>query len=158
MTGTTHPPPEWEHILRDSQPSHALVHPSLAANFTPLCDALKIPYHVVTNIAHEKPEALLRKVGSCVFFVTRCLFCLLSEGIVLRTLIRFRTCQETHMSIDRDALIIYTSGTTGAPKGVVHTHRSLEAQITSLVKVSFFEGQNVFIIVNFILVTSSALT
>jgi len=26
-----------------------------------------------------------------------------------------------------DAMIIYTSGTTGNPKGVVHTHGSLEA-------------------------------
>lgn len=30
-------------------------------------------------------------------------------------------------SADQDALIIYTSGTTGKPKGVVHTHGSLEA-------------------------------
>jgi acyl-CoA synthetase (AMP-forming)/AMP-acid ligase II len=27
----------------------------------------------------------------------------------------------------QDAMIIYTSGTTGQPKGVVHTHGSLEA-------------------------------
>lgn len=39
----------------------------------------------------------------------------------------------THIKSDRRALIIYTSGTTGAPKGVVTTHRSLQAQITSLV-------------------------
>lgn len=34
---------------------------------------------------------------------------------------------------DRRAMMIYTSGTTGAPKGVVSTHGSLRAQITSLV-------------------------
>lgn len=33
-----------------------------------------------------------------------------------------------------DALIIYTSGTTGRPKGVVHTHASLAAQMSGMVE------------------------
>jgi len=31
------------------------------------------------------------------------------------------------------ALFIYTSGTTGKPKGVLHTHKSVSAQIEALV-------------------------
>ena len=40
---------------------------------------------------------------------------------------------ETEPSESSGALIIYTSGTTGRPKGALHTHGSLAAQIGSLV-------------------------
>ncbi len=37
------------------------------------------------------------------------------------------------VAADRRAMILYTSGTTSRPKGVVTTHRALEAQISTLV-------------------------
>jgi|TARA_B110000495_G_scaffold66547_1_gene56698 malonyl-CoA/methylmalonyl-CoA synthetase len=36
------------------------------------------------------------------------------------------------LSLERRAMIIYTSGTTNKPKGVVSTHKNIEAQITAL--------------------------
>lgn len=36
------------------------------------------------------------------------------------------------LPMKQDAMIIYTSGTTGNPKGVVHTHGSLEAMMKSM--------------------------
>lgn len=38
-----------------------------------------------------------------------------------------------HVQPDRRAMILYTSGTTSKPKGVVTTHRNIQAQISSLV-------------------------
>ncbi len=37
------------------------------------------------------------------------------------------------IDLDRRAMILYTSGTTSKPKGVVSTHRNIQAQVTSLV-------------------------
>ena len=38
------------------------------------------------------------------------------------------------IDVTRKAMILYTSGTTNKPKGVVTTHKNIEAQVTTLVK------------------------
>ncbi|CAK8574699.1 unnamed protein product [Lathyrus sativus] len=48
-------------------------------------------------------------------------------------------------SIEDPSLILYTSGTTGKPKGVVHTHRSILAQIQALTKAWEFTSADRFL-------------
>ena len=43
---------------------------------------------------------------------------------------------------ERRAMILYTSGTTSLPKGVVTTHRHIEAQITTLVEAWAWEAED----------------
>ncbi|PIA16312.1 AMP-dependent synthetase and ligase [Coemansia reversa NRRL 1564] len=58
---------------------------------------------------------------------------LMSSDEVMRTS-ETRDTKDTEIDENQRALFIYTSGTTGKPKGVVHTHASISAQVGALHK------------------------
>ncbi|GLD47375.1 acyl-CoA synthetase family member 3, mitochondrial, partial [Lates japonicus] len=101
-----HPQSELEYIICDSQSSLLVAGHSYAETLEPLALKLGLPCLTLPPTSN------------------------------LGTLDRADT-QEKETTItdwaDRPAMIIYTSGTTGRPKGVLHTHSSIQAMVQCLV-------------------------
>ncbi|MCU0568296.1 MAG: acyl-CoA synthetase [Oculatellaceae cyanobacterium Prado106] len=76
-------------------------------------------------IAHPEFEDLLRPIATLHDLPLILISDLLASSSA--------TLELPEIDCDRRALMLFTSGTTGKPKGVVITHRNLEAQVTSLV-------------------------
>jgi malonyl-CoA/methylmalonyl-CoA synthetase len=93
----SHPPPELDYIIADSQATIVLAHPELAERVRPIVAARGLRY-LSTEEALAAPTGALPEVEP-----------------------------------ERRAMIFYTSGTTARPKGAVHTHGNIEAQVRSLV-------------------------
>lgn len=97
-----HPASELEYIISDSQSSLLLAGHLYAGNLQPLADRLELPCLTL-------PPAT--DLGS----------------------LKQAQIPETEPNItdwaQRPAMIIYTSGTTGRPKGVLHTHSSIQAMV-----------------------------
>jgi len=74
-------------------------------------------------VAHPSFEALLRPIADA--YNLR--FLLTSEPLPSDVV------PLPEVDINRRALMLYTSGTTGKPKGVVTTHHTIQAQVTSLI-------------------------
>lgn len=108
-----HPPSELEYIISDSQSSLLLAGHPYGETLQPLAQRLGLPCLTLpsTSAAHlDAPDgADSREEGTDV----------------------------TDWA-DRPAMIIYTSGTTGRPKGVLHTHGSLQAMVNPIF-VSFLD-------------------
>ncbi|XP_077165693.1 malonate--CoA ligase ACSF3, mitochondrial [Paroedura picta] len=100
-----HPVSELEYFIKDSQSALLLVEESLMATVVPTAERLGLP--VVP----------LPQSGRCP----------LTEEPSLEASSPISEWK------DRGAMIIYTSGTTGRPKGVLSTHRNIQAVITGLV-------------------------
>lgn len=97
-----HPPSELEYIISDSQSSLLLAGHPYGETLQPLAQKLGLPCLTLPPTAHldDATGADSPKEGSDV----------------------------TDWA-DRPAMIIYTSGTTGRPKGVLHTHGSIQAMV-----------------------------
>ncbi|XP_072236825.1 malonate--CoA ligase ACSF3, mitochondrial [Leuresthes tenuis] len=98
-----HPTSELEYIISDSQSSLLVASHPYAETLEPLAQKLGLP--CLTLPPTSNLEAL--------------------DGIEKNTTIADWA--------DRPAMIIYTSGTTGRPKGVLHTHGSIQAMVQCLV-------------------------
>lgn len=101
-----HPPSELEYIISDSQSSLLVAGHPYAETVEPLAQKLGLPYLTLPPTSN------------------------------LGTLNGAET-EEKEATItdwaERPAMIIYTSGTTGRPKGVLHTHSSIQAMVQCLV-------------------------
>ena len=74
-------------------------------------------------IAHPNFETMLRPVAEA-----------LGLRFILTTeMLDTATGVLPEVAIDRRAMILYTSGTTSKPKGVVTSHKNIQAQVTSLI-------------------------
>ncbi|XP_006152597.1 acyl-CoA synthetase family member 3, mitochondrial isoform X3 [Tupaia chinensis] len=100
-----HPEAQLEYIIRDSRSAVVVAGPEYVELLSPVARRLGIPLLPLSPEVYERAaEEPLEGQG---------------PELAWR---------------DRGAMIIYTSGTTGRPKGVLSTHRNLEAMVTGLVR------------------------
>ncbi|XP_066290062.1 malonate--CoA ligase ACSF3, mitochondrial-like [Branchiostoma lanceolatum] len=111
----THPVPELEYVLSDSQASVLLYTEDYADKAAIVAENTNIKVLQLRreNYIQKENEDMKTKVDECVDI-------LLDLG--------------SRSWKDRDAMIVYTSGTTGRPKGVLTTHKNLQAQVEAMVE------------------------
>ena len=108
--------PELEHILTDAEVALVLVSEELKGRMEPLCRRLGIDLVTVDVVLGERHE---------------------SNPALKADLEEDEHPKGSHLprlTLARRAMMLYTSGTTSKPKGVVSTHRQIEAQIRSLME------------------------
>ncbi|KAJ2719301.1 hypothetical protein GGI07_005295 [Coemansia sp. Benny D115] len=99
-----HPERELEYFITNSEARKIICHPSLLKNVQPVLDRL---------------GGSVSLLGS-------------DKIIGMEELPQSEQDKDFDISENQSALFIYTSGTTGKPKGVVHTHATIAAQVSAL--------------------------
>ncbi|KAJ1892173.1 hypothetical protein LPJ66_006498 [Kickxella alabastrina] len=99
-----HPERELEYFITNAEARQIICHPSLLKNIQPVLDRLGGSVELLSS---DAIMALADTTPS-------------DRGA------------DAEISADQSALFIYTSGTTGKPKGVVHTHATIAAQVGAL--------------------------
>lgn len=102
---------ELRHTLEDAQPKCLLVQRDLAERVSDIADELSLPMTYVDDLPVLESSGLAPAEG---------------ESAAAQSPI-------PEVATDRRAMMLYTSGTTSRPKGVVTTHRNIQAQVESLV-------------------------
>ncbi|GAQ87419.1 AMP-dependent synthetase and ligase family protein [Klebsormidium nitens] len=134
----SHPPAELEYVMRDAGISAVLASDEFHPTLQNLVQKASIPLLPIPSVHAPNPlkTALDRKAAFLDVFKTPDGVSLLAanpQGPLVKFLEGRVNERVTEGVKDEPAMIIYTSGTTGKPKGVVHTHGSLEAQTRMLV-------------------------